>query len=107
MSRDLRVYLGDIEQSCGVLEHASSNRDTDAILNDKDLCDSLARSLQTIADSAKHLPEGALEQMSDIDWEQVCSLDDVKPSADVSELMDDIIRNLIPALHSAVENCRL
>lgn len=107
MSRDLREYLRDIEQSCGVLEHASSSRDTATILNDEDLCDSLARSLQTIADSARHLPEGTLERMSDIDWKQVCALDDIKPSADVSEIMDDIIRNLIPALHDAVENCTI
>ncbi|MCH7958623.1 MAG: hypothetical protein IID08_00740 [Candidatus Hydrogenedentes bacterium] len=105
MSRDYRTYLRDIEQSCGLVEHATQANSTVDLLNDRDACDSLMKSLSVIVDSARHIPENARERIEGVDWNSVFSLEDI---ADLEpDQVDEAIRILIPRLHFAVENCTL
>ena len=105
MSRDYRTYLRDIEQSCGLVEHATQAKSTVDLLNDRDACDLLMKSLSVIVDSARHIPENARERIEGVDWNSVFSLEDI---ADLEpDQVDEAIRILIPRLHFAIVNCTL
>lgn len=102
MSRDLRTYLDDIEASCDLVEHITTGKSRDAVLNDSSTLDTILRNLELIAEDVSQLPEEMRYDMPDVNWQQVYGLEDILHSGPDHDVLWNIVQKLVPSLHDAV-----
>jgi uncharacterized protein with HEPN domain len=59
MSRDWRIYLGDILHACDKIQRFTAGISQAAFLADERTVDAVVRNLEIIGEAAKHVPEEA------------------------------------------------
>lgn len=101
MSRDLELYLDDMEASCEKVQRYTAGMDCAAFIADERTYDAVVRNLEIIGEAAKRVPDDLRRRMPDIEWRKIAGLRDVLVHAYFgidNEVLWDIVYNKVPEL---------
>jgi uncharacterized protein with HEPN domain len=102
MSRDVELYLRDIEESCRrIVAYTES-----LSYGDDKTVDALARNLGVIGEAVKRLPAASKRRHPQIDWRKIAGLRDILIHAYFGvdlEILWDIVQSKVPVLAHTVE----
>jgi len=107
MSRDWRLYLGDILQCCGKVERYTAGMTQAQFLGDERTFDAVIRNLEVIGEAAKNIPEEARQNLPQIEWRKIAGMRDWLAHAYFgidADIVWDVVANKISLLKSAIEN---
>lgn len=76
MSRDVRLYLEDIERACDKIRRFTADLDLAAFLADERTYDAVLRNLEVIGEAAKRVPGDVRMEMPDIPWRAISGFRD-------------------------------
>lgn len=105
MSRDLRLFLEDMEAACGCIQEYTDGLSKSDVLDDKMRFDAVLMNLYVIGEAAKKLPLEARERYANVDWRRVAGMRDFIAHQYFALDLDiiwDAVENDIPALHDEV-----
>lgn len=77
MSRDFRLYLADIIQSCDRIVEYVNGHTSDSFSNNHMVIDAVARNLEIIGEVVKNIPNEILAIRPEIGWSDVAKFRDV------------------------------
>jgi uncharacterized protein with HEPN domain len=77
MSRDVRVWLSDIAESCDRIEVYVRDMDRDAFCGDQKTIDAVVRNLEIIGEAVKQLPDEFRARSPAIEWRKIAGLRDI------------------------------
>lgn len=77
MNRDLRLYVEDIWESIAAIEEYTRGVSKAEFEDDRQLQDAVARRLETIGETVKHLPDDFRLRYPEVPWKQIAGLRDV------------------------------
>lgn len=101
MSRDLLLFLQDIETSCAKILRYTEGLTRDEVFADELRFDGVLLNLHVIGEAVKNLPFDLRERYPDISWREIAGLRDIVAHAyfalDLDILWDAIQRD-VPAL---------
>src|SRR5215813_767078 len=106
MSRDVGLYLEDIEKACKKILRFTNGVSFEEFTHDEEKYDAVLRNLEVIGEAVKHISEDVREQYPDIKWRKIAGFRDivVHEYFGVSdELVWDIIQNQIQPLLKSVK----
>ena len=105
MSRDVRVYLFDIQEQCERIVRYVEGLDEPGWSKDERTQDAFLRNLEVIGEAVKRLPADLRERTPEIPWQDIAGLRDILiqeyQGVDFA-IVWDIAANEAPALHQAV-----
>lgn len=105
MSRDLLLFLQDIETGCAKIIRYTEGLTRDQVFTDEMRFDGVLLNLHVIGEAVKNLPRDLRERYSDIAWREIAGLRDFVAHAyfalDLDILWDAIQRD-VPALHRRI-----
>lgn len=106
MSRDERLYLEDIRESCQRILRYTQGMSFDAFVNNQMAYDAVLRNIDVVGEAAKHIPDDIRKNQTDIDWRRIAGMRDIVAHHYFSihnEIVWDVVSNKIPELLSQVE----
>lgn len=106
MSRDLLLFLRDIENACRKIIRFTDGRARDEVLADEMRFDALLHNLQVIGEAVKGLPEPFRDGHPDLPWREIAGMRDVVAHAYFAldlDILWDAVRNDVPALLMRVQ----
>ena len=77
MSRDPRLYLDGILESCRKVERYVQGLSKDEAMGNELIVDAVLRNLMVIGEAAKKLPAAWKETYSEVEWRKIAGLRDV------------------------------
>ena len=77
MSRDYRLYLDDILDSCEKVETYTDGMTFESFSADARTIDAVARNIEIIGEAVKNIPIEMLETRPEIDWKKIARLRDI------------------------------
>mgnify|MGYP003381700081 CR=1 FL=1 len=77
MSRDFRLYIADLIQSCDRITEYVGGSTFESFSNDSMLIDAVARNLEIIGEAVKNIPADTLQLRPEINWSDVARFRDV------------------------------
>ena len=105
MSRDVRVYLLDIQERCQRIMRYVDGLDEARWSKDERTQDAVLRNLKVIGEAVKKLPADLRERTPEIPWQDIAGLRDILiheyQGVDFA-IVWDIAINEVPALDQAV-----
>jgi uncharacterized protein with HEPN domain len=105
MPRDYKVYLEDVLEAIGRIQHYVGGFSFDSFQDDRRTVDAVVRNLEIIGEAVKQLPEGIRTKHPDVDWKKIAGLRDILVhnyfGIDL-ELIWDILENKLTPLQEAV-----
>jgi len=81
VSRDPRLYLDDILESCHKVGRYVQGLSKDEAMGNELIVDAVLRNLMVIGEAAKKLPAAWKETYSEIEWRKIAGLRDVAAQA--------------------------
>ncbi len=105
MSRDWRLYLGDIVTSCEKIRRFTAGMSRESFLADERTVDAVVRNIEIIGIAAKRIPDEIRAQVAGVEWTKIAGMRDViaheyfRVSPDI---LWDVVENKIGELESAV-----
>ena len=105
MSRDWRLYLEDILDSCAKIKTYTSEMSKDNLLRDHKTYDAVVRNLEIIGEAAKNVPESVREKMPSLEWRRIAGMRDILAHAYFGiddDILWDVIQNKVPELEKTV-----
>ena len=106
MSRDWRLYLEDIRNSCRRIEEYVGEMCREEFLADTKTYDAVVRNLEIVGEAARHIPEEVARMTPVIDWRRIADMRNVLAHAYFGiddDILWDVIQNHRPMLLAAVE----
>jgi uncharacterized protein with HEPN domain len=77
MSRDYRLYLDDMRESCEKVLRYVEGLTFDQFVQDEKTFDAIVRNLEIIGEAAKHIPPEIRGRYPQVEWAKIASLRDV------------------------------
>jgi uncharacterized protein with HEPN domain len=106
MSRDVGLYLADIELACRKIIRYTSGCSFKEFTRDDEKYDAVLRNLEIIGEAVKHIPEDVREQYPKIKWRKIAGLRDIVAHEYFGisdELIWDIVQNEISPLLKSIK----
>ena len=107
MSRDLLLFLEDIEQSCERALRYAANKTFEQFQADQQCFDAVCRNLEIIGEAVKNVPEELRQRQPKIDWRRIAGLRDVLAHGYFAlepAMLWNIVLNHLPALLPAIRS---
>jgi len=101
VSRDLLLFLRDVETACRKIARYTEARNRDAVLTDEMRFDALLHNLQVIGEAVKRLPEDFRNRHPDLPWREIAGMRDVVAHAYFAldlDILWDAVQNDVPTL---------
>ena len=77
MSRDYKLYLDDIVESCEKIQTFAAGMSYEAFIQDERTIDAIVRNLEIIGEAVKNVPGEWLEMQPQIEWKNIARLRDI------------------------------
>ncbi len=106
MSRDLLLFLRDIETACRKISRYTEGCTRDQVFADEMRFDALLHNLHVIGEAVKGLPEDFRHGHSDLPWREIAGMRDVVAHAYFAldlDILWDAVQNDVPALRLRVK----
>lgn len=107
MSRDLMLFLEDIEAACASIQEYTDGLSQSDVLEDKMRFEAVLMNLYVIDEAAKKLPREARERYDSVDWRRVAGMRDFIAHQYFALDLDiiwDAVENDVPVLHDEVRS---
>ena len=101
MSRDLLLFLRDVETACRKIARYTEGRDRDEVFADEMRFDALLHNLHVIGEAVKKLPEDFRDRHADLPWREIAGMRDVVAHAYFAldlDILWDAVQNDVPTL---------
>ena len=101
MSRNPRLYLEDIQQSCVKVLRFTAGLSFEQFKQDDLIYDAVLRNLEIIGEAAKNVPEEICQRFPAIEWRKISGFRDIVAHQYFSisdSIVWDIVINKIPVL---------
>jgi len=105
MSRDERMYLQDICESCGRIMQYIQDLDQAALVGDQKTYDAVVRNLEIIGEAARHVSDRVQAEMPDIEWRKIAGMRNLLVHAYFgidNDILWDVVQSKVPELAHAV-----
>lgn len=106
MSRDFRLFLDDIRNSCSKIVRYAADLDRDVVFSDAMRFEAILFNLHVIDEAVKQLPESLKSQHPHIPWREIAGLRDfvahVYFALDL-DILWNVIQQSIPTLLTSVD----
>jgi uncharacterized protein with HEPN domain len=106
VSRDLLLFLEDIEKSCAKIVLYTAELTRDEVFVDEMRFDAILRNLHIIGEAVKNLPQDWRQKHPDIPWRAIAGLRDFVAHAYFAldlEILWSAIKDEVPALLQRVQ----
>jgi uncharacterized protein with HEPN domain len=101
MSRNPRLYLEDIQQSCTKVMRYTDGLSFDQFKQDDRTYDAVLHNLEIIGEAAKNVPEEIRQRFPNAEWRKITGFRDIAAHQYFSindSIVWDIVQNKIPGL---------
>ena len=101
MSRDYRLFLDDIRESCEKILRYTQGMAKVQFEADEKTQDAVVRNLEIIGEAVKHLPEEVRNRYPQVEWRKIAGLRDVVVHHYFGinkDIVWDIVENKVPQL---------
>ena len=105
MSRDIRLYLEDILESCQRISLYAEGMSIENFVKNNLVYDAVLRNIEIVGEAAKHVPDNVRKQFLEVDWRRIAGMRDIVAHHYFSihdEIVWDIVVNKIPELTEQV-----
>lgn len=105
MSRDYRLYLEDILESCGKTLRYIQGLNFEQFVRDDKTYDAVIRNLEIIGEAAKGVAEEIRKHHPDVEWRKISGMRDVVAHAYFGvndEIVWDVLENKIPVVQKQI-----
>jgi uncharacterized protein with HEPN domain len=106
MSRDWRLFINDILQSCEKVRRYTIGMTQAQFLADDRTYDAVLRNLEIIGEAAKRLPIDVRQNMPQIEWAKIAGMRDWLAHAYFgldADIIWDVVESKLPELEQAVQ----
>jgi uncharacterized protein with HEPN domain len=106
MSRNLRLYMEDIVESCDKILSYTSEMSFEVFAADDRTYDAVLLNLQIIGESVKNLPQEVRDRSPDVEWRKIAGLRDIIAHAYFQiegSIIWDIVQTKIEHLGRSIE----
>jgi uncharacterized protein with HEPN domain len=105
VSRDVRLYLEDIERACSKIERFTTGMTIESFVADERTYDAVLRNLEVLGEAAKRVPDALRAEMPEVPWRAIAGFRDFV--AHVYFALDDAIvwgavQDEVPKLRATV-----
>jgi len=102
MSRDPRLYLDDIRESCEKIVRYSQGLDLNQLIHqDEKSFDAIVRNLEIIREAVKRIPSEMRVRYPDVEWKKIAGLRDIVAHEYFGldeDILWDVVQNRTPVL---------
>ena len=98
MSRDWRLYLDDMLESCRKVKRYTAGMTAEAFRADERTYDAVVRNLEIVGEAAKHVPDDLRDQMPDIEVAAFRAVLAHAYHGIDDEVLWDVVHEKVPAL---------
>jgi len=101
MSRDYRLYLDDMRESCEKVLRYVRGLTFDQFMHDEKTFDAVVRNLEIIGEAAKHIPPDIRSRYPEVEWPKIAGLRDVVVHEYFGldeDILWDVVQNHVPVL---------
>ena len=105
MSRDYRLYLQDILESCENIRQYTGGMNFEEFSADRKTIDAVVRNLEIIGEAVKNIPNKILQTRPEIEWKEIARLRDLITHHYFKiklTIVWDIVQNRLNELEKAV-----
>jgi len=105
MSRNPRLYLEDIQQSCAKVLRFTSGLTFEQFKQDDLRYDAVLRNLELIGEAAKNIPAEVRQRYPDVEWRKISGFRDIVSHQYFSlsdSIVWDIVQNKVPPLNTQI-----
>ena len=106
MSRDYKVFLGDILEAIEAIRAYTAGFSLEAFAQDRKTRDAVIRNLEVIGEAVKKVPEQVRARFPDADWKRIAGLRNIlihEYFGIDTEIIWDIVQNKLPPLEKRVQ----
>lgn len=107
MPRDYKIYLNDLLEAIGKIEHYTHGLTYRQFIDDTKTTDAVIRNLEIIGEAIKHIPESVRDRRPDVEWKKIAGLRDLLVHAYFGvdlEIVWDVLTNKLPVLHEQIQD---